>query len=267
MKSKLLTILFIFQAVIAFCQKPDYKLVSDTTIALGVIKEGTYLGKAHSSYNSYYDKRLDKFTVVVLCGAKKGSSDYKAYEVVYNGKPYFVDVNNVETNPLNFEAFLNMDEEQYAKVRKASIDMGKYAHSDKIDKALKWLETTKPYGIALYKYSAYDESEYTDGTGMEFEIINTGKKTIKYVTFNFTGYNAVDDKVSTMKTRKGIGPIKPEASGAYTFEYVWMSDIVEYSKINSIKLQFMDGTFKTITNIQAIKIPSEYKELLEESVN
>ena len=67
-----------------------------------------------------------------------------------------------------------------------------------------------------------------------------------------------------MKSRKGIGPIDPGESGGYTFEYVWFTDIVEYAKTNSIKLQFKDGSIRTLTNISSITVPDKIKQILEE---
>ncbi|MGJ1364067.1 hypothetical protein ACR79B_19505 [Sphingobacterium spiritivorum] len=268
MNQTILIISFLLFNLVSYCQPNKMTPVSDSTVALGIIQADVFLGNSFSDRNFYTDKYLDKNTVVILCGAKNGVSDNKSFEVVYNNKTYFVDVNNVETNPINFEIFNSANLDTSLKFRKAAINMGKVLYAEKLEKAFSWIDSTKPYGIVLTKNNVYDESEYTDGTGVEFEITNTSKKTIKYVTFNFTGYNAVNDKVITAKTslksRKGIGPIGLGEGGSYTFEYVWFTDIVEYMKVNSIKLQYTDGTFKTITNISSIKMPIEYKTLLDE---
>lgn len=53
--------------------------------------------------------------------------------------------------------------------------------------------------------------------------------------------------VST-QTLKGVGPIKPNEEGEYEFDYVWHTDLVETTKLAVIKIQYMDGSFKTIQN-------------------
>jgi hypothetical protein len=43
------------------------------------------------------------------------------------------------------------------------------------------------------------------------------------------------------------GPIKPDENGSYNFKYTWFTDLVQRVKITQIKVQYMDGSFKTIT--------------------
>ena len=65
-------------------------------------------------------------------------------------------------------------------------------------------------------------------------------------------------------TVKSIGPIKPDESGLYTFEYVWYTDIVETAKITNIKIQYMDGTFKTITVPDKVIMSDSLLKILDE---
>lgn len=131
-----------------------------------------------------------------------------------------------------------------------------------------FLEKTKPQGLTVLKFSCYDESEYTKGTGVKVRIYNPSKKTIKYVWFSFSGYNTVGDRVSSrgksLITTRGIGPIRPDEEGSYEYEYVWFTDIVESVKLTFIKLQYMDGTFKLIANPMAITLPSKLYEIVDE---
>lgn len=120
------------------------------------------------------------------------------------------------------------------------------------------------HGLAIVDWNVFDESEYTNGTGIKFNIFNPTSKTIKYITINFVGYNAVDDPVSNYGTytltRKGVGPIPQKESAEYEFEYVWHTDLVQYAKIKSIIVQYTDGTSKTITNAEQIEMPSYIKK-------
>lgn len=109
-------------------------------------------------------------------------------------------------------------------------------------------------GVVLLDWSFKDESEYTEGTSIEFSVLNPTGKTIKYLWFTVTGYNPVGDKITDIKrktsaiTVKGVGPIKPTDSGTYEFSYVWFTDLVDKVVVNSIKVQYMDGSFKTLVN-------------------
>lgn len=147
----------------------------------------------------------------------------------------------------------------------ASLD----SYSNKLDAVTKKLEGTKKNGgVTILHYGVFDESEYTDGTGVEIGYYNSSSKIIKYITATFIGYNAVKDPVnlysknSSIVTLKGIGPIKPGESGSYTKSYAWHTDSVESVKIKSVKILYMDGTSNSIKNIpNAILDKESYKFL------
>ncbi len=105
----------------------------------------------------------------------------------------------------------------------------------------------KKYGIGIIRYYP---TEHYSSTGASFSIFNPSKKTIKYIWFTVSGENAVGDLVKTSKgyykTLKGIGPIEPNNIAQWSFDYVWLTDTVEYLNISTIKIQYMDGTFRTI---------------------
>ncbi|WP_430827246.1 energy transducer TonB [Chryseobacterium indologenes] len=111
---------------------------------------------------------------------------------------------------------------------------------------LPFIENEK-YGLGIIKYAATDDYS---STGASFTIYNSSKKTIKYIWFTVAGVNAVGDLVKTggvyNKTLKGIGPTESKEFGQWSFDYVWLTDIVEYIKLSTIKIQYMDGTFKTV---------------------
>lgn len=115
-------------------------------------------------------------------------------------------------------------------------------------------------GIALLSYSIYDESEATKGTGVRFRVINGTIKSVKYIWFNVTGINPVGDPVidpvkkKSLITLRGVGPILPTENATFEFEYAWFTNLVESVKIGSIKVQFMDGSIKTIVNPKTIDL-------------
>jgi hypothetical protein len=130
--------------------------------------------------------------------------------------------------------------------------MNKQLYVDNLKDGIDAVNSYAKYGLAIPKWGVYDVSEYTDGTGIRFTFYNPTQKTVKYVTVTFQGYNAVDDPVGSSITRKCIGPIKPDETGTYDYDYAWHTDIVEYAKIKSIIVQYMDGTSKTISNPKSI---------------
>lgn len=262
----LLTLILCITVFFAKAQDEIFSPPSDTSLAPCVIGESNFLGEEYSKHNLYSSKYVKKDVVVPVVAAFRGVNDSRSFEIVYRGKNYFVDAEKVQTHSKTFDLLVAMSDESKSTYRQLAVDVGKSMHLKKIEEILNWFKKTSSHGLAIYKRQVYDESEYTAGTGIEFQIENTGKKTIKYLTFNFTGYNAVDDPVSTMKSRKGIGPIEPDNNGGYTFEYVWHTDIVEYAKLNSIKIQYIDNTFKTLTSATLSKlfVPDEYKDYLED---
>lgn len=99
-------------------------------------------------------------------------------------------------------------------------------------------------GIAIL--AAHPTEDYSF-TGAEFKILNFSRKTIKYITFNFYGKNAVKDRVGKNVSRKGIGPVESSGTGSWSFDNVWLTDIVQTLKLISVNIIYMDGTTKIIT--------------------
>lgn len=120
--------------------------------------------------------------------------------------------------------------------------------SEQIRDALQPFFDTEKYGIGFIDYSAV--SNYST-TGASFMIYNSSKKTIKYIWFTVAGENPVGDLVPVSKgvyykTLKAIGPVTSYSIASWSFDYVWFTDIVDSMRISNIKIQFMDGSFKTI---------------------
>jgi hypothetical protein len=118
-------------------------------------------------------------------------------------------------------------------------------------------------GIAIMEYTAFDNSEYTDGTGFRIKFFNPTKKTIKYINISFVGINAVNDKVlnkyggSYINNVRCVGPIKQYDEAEFEWDYVWFTDIVETVKLVSIKVQYMDGSIRTITDFKNVVVKED----------
>ncbi|HQV54969.1 MAG: hypothetical protein IPH34_09045 [Chitinophagaceae bacterium] len=125
---------------------------------------------------------------------------------------------------------------------------------DSINKEIdKSLQAFREKNLVLWEWS-WSYPEYSSFVDVDITIINPYKKKIKYIWFSFKAFNPVDDPVrdgfngAVIKTVKGVGPIEYSKTGTYEFENVFYSKVIEKMRVSSIKIQFFDGTIKTITN-------------------
>lgn len=104
------------------------------------------------------------------------------------------------------------------------------------------------------------ELNSADGVEPYFTYYNTSKKTIKYVDFYFSLYNAVGDKCylkynkSYIGSVRGVGPVETDSSGSWTWDratHYTTADATEM-RIVKIVITYMDKTVKTLTG-NAIK--------------
>ena len=216
---------------------------------------GTY------SNSSYIDKKdnlpLDNY---IRIGGKQTIKRKDYYIATCYGKCFYIPVNNVtlkDDEKAKLDSLLSSPQETQEKFIEVTKVFELYQYAQDMKNLLSEFESFKKYGLSIVKWKVYDVSEYTDGTGIKFTFYNPTKSMIKYITITFVGYNAVDDPVGRAITKKCIGPIEPDESCEYEFDYAWFTDIVEYAKIRSIKVDYKNGTSKTITNIRNIEWSDE----------
>lgn len=251
--SSLLTI-FILAGFYLQAQKKF--IITDTSYIIGIVNTET---DARESESHYRTKTIQKGSYVLVYGALR---DTRGYKIMYREKKYIIPTGNLNINYIDlYNQLLEESPENLRTLDSVTTSMAPIAHQYEIKKALAYINKLRSKGLAVIDYRAYDESEYTDGTGIRVKVLNLSKKTIKYISFNVTGINAVDDAVSS-KSRKGIGPIKPDETGSYEFEYAWFTDIIEYIRINSIIIQYMDGSKRTVTGINQLVLPESITDIL-----
>jgi hypothetical protein len=244
---------------------------------LGVIKEKTESGEEIDDWcDLRSSSKLPGRSVVVVvrkknCTSRYGGRTRDFLEVFYAGKTRIV---------LEDAVFLPPDQaKRFAALEPAQLEVSTedwklsslLARKTELEKAMKALNATGRYGVGLLKASIFDVSEYTEGTGFKATVYNSTKKTIKYVTFTVVGLNAVGDPVKGGFVRsapapmlRGIGPIEPGETGTYSKDYMWMTDIVESFRISSIKLEYMDGSSKVVSDIKNIRITAQDYDTLTE---
>lgn len=209
--------------------------------------------------------------------------DEKFIEGYYFGEKSYLKVE--KSNPKTF--YVKKDDNKYSlediysklqnltPERKEAIDnYAKYNSTvqlnDLKDKLYDYIMSFQKYPIAFVH--GYPTKDYSM-TGAEFKIMNFSSKTIKYITFNFYGKNAVNDKVLYRKgvyniSRKGIGPVEKFATGFWSFDSVWLTDIVQTLELSSVNIQYMDGTAKLVKITDAMWISDdmlyEFNQLSEQ---
>ena len=120
-----------------------------------------------------------------------------------------------------------------------------------------------PISADVINYNAIEKNELSISTfnvtgedytmGFNIGLTNLSSKVIKYVFVTVTATNAVNDKVGT-KTVKGVGPIGQGMTGSYEFDDIFYSRVAEYLEIDGVKLQYMDGSIKNISKLEAKNI-------------
>ena len=106
------------------------------------------------------------------------------------------------------------------------------------------------------------------GVNFQYGATNLSEKTIKYLTFTGTPYNAVGDRVrgeirrSSSFRCKDTGPYAPNVSiGSRRCENAWYNHTIRCVNLTSVKITYMDNTTQTFSS------PSSIQPLLRPSVS
>ena len=90
------------------------------------------------------------------------------------------------------------------------------------------------------------------GLDVKGTIVNTGEKTIKYITIYFQPFNAVGDAVGCdvhNVSERGLrctGPIAPNGTHDFWGENHWYNHSIKTVKVTKAAIQYMDGSEETI---------------------
>lgn len=121
--------------------------------------------------------------------------------------------------------------------------------------------------IFINSYDIYKDS--ADGIEVSITFENIYNKTIKYVDFEVTPYNRVNDiaystidGVST-KVIQAVDFIAPNKSYKAEWKPIWYNPTIAYIKINSVKVTFTDNTTLMVANKNIEKIFTK-RELVKE---
>lgn len=226
------------------------------------VKPSTNLGSSNSLGSGEYVVILDK----------KNIRDVDYYLAARDGKLFYIKAADVDADEDKIINLMNTIQNLPEDTKEMYLYKGMYDSYGAFwlnkKEAFDKIEKYKKRGIVVLDADVYDMGEYSDATGMRFEVWNTSDKMIKYITINFVGYNAVDDPVTSWGqktiTKRCIGPIEPGDTATYEFDYAWWTSIVEYAEIKSMVVEYKGGTKKTFTGTAVEPIPEELIETLEE---
>lgn len=269
MKSICFTILLILPGLL----KSQVKKISDTSTIFGMINEKVYGGRDVNDFcNTGFSKEFSPGTILLICGTKSCIKTYSKdtisfYEILYRKDTYYVEKNKITTLDDPFDQILKLSDSSALHFKIHAKEVSELIYDGELKKALKFLDDCKPKGLCVIDWKIIDESEYTEGTSVEIKVYNPTNKIIKYIWFTCTGYNPVGDKITDKKrgsniTIQAVGPINSEDTGTYNFTYVWFTDLVHTAKIISIKVQYMDGSIKFISNPKEITISDSDYEII-----
>lgn len=269
---KKLYILFLSTPILFFLQQSEIDTVLLSKMIVANVNTDFPVGKKINAdctlgdtktYRSTHSEapKLNQVTDYILCNNGTPNMFFE----IYDGNDFlYVKDNNVlftkDTDVDNIKVTLSRRTPQEKSFVRSNVrGLVKYAEeyfleqkevelsAEKREALVPFLETEK-YGLGFVKYNATSGYSFT---GASFKIFNPSKKTIKYIWFTVAGENAVEDLVKLpggnyYTTLKGIGPIESYGFGSWEFEHVWFTDIIEYLRVSNIKIQYMDGSVRTV---------------------
>lgn len=115
----------------------------------------------------------------------------------------------------------------------------------------------KVYSVAPNGFMQKWGWELNSAQGIEpfFTFFNSSKKTIKYIDFYFSVYNAVGDKCylkferSYVGNVRGVGPVEPFEAGSWNWDRAthYTSGDASEMRVVKVVITYMDKTVKTLT--------------------
>lgn len=214
-----------------------------------------------------YFKKLSNIPVVISFEGKGNPTKIKEminsynYTKYINSYSYYFDLKNMMNEGLLSKNYLNEIFKE-PDTKEFNEDSSECWIFKKFNFKVVFKDN-KAQSIDVINYKAIDNSKLAillfkvtgnkNTVGFNISLSNHNSKTIKYSFITVTATNSVDDKVGT-KIVKAVGPIKSNETGEYEFEDVIYSNDAEYLTIDSIKLEYMDGTINIISKAQIEKI-------------
>lgn len=259
MKKNIATFLIILLSMPSFGQNNENTARADTACLIAIVKKNTYLKDSPSYYSSTnYDKDItdgDAIFLYQIHESKKpyGSDSELYYACYYDRDSGYIRANDVFISKDDKDYLENATAENYIKRRDDAKTMALLHYYEKLKQFIALYETYDKKGFVITnKEYAYSDYQF----GLKLTFYNGYSKDIKYIDFTVRPYNRVGDIVFDDLRRNKfsgqiIGPLKKKTESSVTFDEMFWDDkdIIECIKITYLKITFMDGTIKVISNI------------------
>jgi hypothetical protein len=209
----------------------------------------------YSNYDEFYSTDYIEDGTTFLIGDRVKIRGTNYYKGVLDEKAFYIPASKVyltDDERLKIDTLVNSSQSVRDEFFEFAKALSRFIYLNNLEDAINTIKGFSSKGISIPSWSVYDMSEYTDGTGVRFTFHNPTNKTIKYVNISFAGYNAVDDRVGKIISKRCIGPIEPDETASYDFEYAWFTDIIQYAKITSLSVQYKDGTTKVVSDPSSV---------------
>lgn len=170
---------------------------------------------------------------------------------------HYAEINDVLKQSKKFKEYLEIWHDSLALHNEFTNDEAKTINLYTYVKFKSDIQKEAPYGfIGNWGWNLNS----ADGVEPYFSFFNTSEKTIKYVDFYFSLYNAVGDRCYLRYDKsytghvRGVGPVEPGSFGSWEWDRAthYTSADASEMKITKVVITFMDKTVRTLTG-NAIK--------------
>lgn len=193
--------------------------------------------------STIYDHKLDNFSTITFVSKQK-VLNYSANFSKSDGNCNLVlEINEIgKKTKMSYEDFLSQ-----------TYEHGKALYNEKI---VPLKNKMVPIQITGYTMSM----DSANGVDISIDYKNISNKTFKYVIFEITPYNRVDDVAySTIghisKTSvQAVDYVEPDTEKRSCWEHIWYNPSISYFKINSVKVIFKDGSEISISSNDMQKV-------------
>lgn len=237
-------------AVALLLMSSDALAEDEINFLLGKIESGAVAGTSVSDLCYTSGAKYLKADETIFITGKHSCSKYSInrtfLEFTWKGETYYLEEDKIFLTDENKAKMATLSEADWIALRSNGKYVSLLWQKTKAEKLLAVIESMRSNGAIIADWGLTDESEYTKGTGLRFEVLNPTQRTIKYVWITVAVLNPVGDPAGPPRTVKLVGPIEPDTSGSYSFDYVWMSDMPSTAKIRAVKIQYMDGSIRNV---------------------
>jgi hypothetical protein len=268
---RIILFLFVCLNILSSITRASDLKFSDSTLVLGEIIKKSYISKRITSFCSKEaDLLLDEGVQLYVINKEICSnSDYKKknifYQVAYNGGLFYIESDriNLKTS-FPEEEIKNMSSDKFNSWKLYVTSQSKILYVKEEDEANNYFNKAQRHGLVLLSWTMTQKGTLSNITGVRLNFYNPTNKIIKYITTKLIAYNPVGDEIidrnnkTSIVTVKSIGPLRPQEVGSYDFSNLWYSNLIESAKIINIKVEYMDGSVKTINSISEITAPKRY---------